>query len=213
MQAETWQQVSHRRAFPIHQQAQCQAYRRGSLSWSSYLPDLWLDKWMTPAWFSVSDDICGLTRGFSDRPFIRPSTFGNRFMCVCKCVASHSFRVFSPIWIILKAQYFVVPFECDKMSEILFLIRNKRTNTESPQSQMDSAMVSFPLSSLLKNLFSCPGAVHPCPFPWIPYFLLFHSAVICSSSFPSFYTIPTSGSSLRDYTESLSWTCLLPLVS
>lgn len=42
--------------------------RLGCLSWSSYLPDLWPVKWMTPAWFPMSDDIRDLTRGFQTDP-------------------------------------------------------------------------------------------------------------------------------------------------
>lgn len=59
--------------FPIHQLAQCQAYCHGYLPGISYLPDLWLFKWMTPAWFPMSDDISGLVRGFQTDPLVRLS--------------------------------------------------------------------------------------------------------------------------------------------
>lgn len=73
-------------AIPIHQQAHCQAYCWGCLSQSSYLPDLWLVKWMTPAWFPMSDDMRGLTRGFQTDPLLGSPRLETNFTRMCLCV-------------------------------------------------------------------------------------------------------------------------------
>lgn len=85
--------------FPIHQQAQCQAYFWGFLPWSSYLPDLWLVKWMTQAWFSMSDDIRGLTRGFQTDPLsgCQTSRHKNKLVCVYVRLLMHVLCLYASV--------------------------------------------------------------------------------------------------------------------
>lgn len=98
-------------AFPIHQRAHCQAYCWGCLSRSSYLPDLWLVKWMTPAWFPMSDDMSGLTRGFQTDPLSgSPHLETNLFVCVCVSMCNFTciYRVYMRQCLFCKANVFVV---------------------------------------------------------------------------------------------------------